>query len=202
MKTTGLLTLAAAMFALPLAAEVDLSAYQAVDPQANIASNGTFETFWAGRNHLPYWGKTSPNVLQDKTIKHSGNASLKIGNVEKGYASAAFKLGKIADLKDDLLIRGYCKYENISNDPKASPFIGIWTYTDKNRNSRTFPMVKVPAGSGDWFYFEKVLKVDALKAAAQAAAPQAVTCALRINMYLQPGWIWLDDIEIIPLKKK
>ena len=202
MKVKKLLALTAAALPLMVSAEIDLSAYQAVDPAANIVRNGTFETFWAAKQYLPYWGKTSANVLQDKSVKHSGNASLKIGNVEKSYASVAFKLGKIADLQADLLIRGYCKYENISPAVKSAPFIGIWTYTAKGRNSRTFQMVKVPSGSGDWFFFEKVLKSDELKAAAQAATPEAVTCALRVNMYFQPGWIWLDDIEIIPLKKK
>ena len=63
-------------------------------------------------------------------------------------------------------------------------------------------MVKIPAGSGDWFRFEEVLKVDVLKAACAKIDPAPVNCTFRINIYKQPGWLWFDDLEIIPLEKK
>ena len=36
-----------------------------------------------------------------------------------------------------------------------------------------------------------------------AKKPKKTTyCTLRVNIYMQPGWVWLDDVEIIPLEKK
>ncbi len=203
MKSKVLSVIIAAVTSLTAAAEADLSMYKPVDPTKNLVKNGTFETYWTAKKVLPYWGKVSENAFQDKTVKHSGNASLKIGNVPKSYASMAFNLGKIESLQNDLLIRCWCKYENINLEkPFRPPFIGIWTLNAQRRNSRTFPMVKVPAGSGDWFYIEEVVKVEKLKVAAAAVNPPAVTATLRVNLSLQPGWIWLDDVEIIPLEKK
>ena len=186
---------AVAAFAAP-----DLSAYKTPDPAKNLLKNGGFEV--VAKNYLPDWGRTTANVIQDKEVKHSGAASLKIGGVPQSYASVYFRLGAIADLKNDLLIRGYCKYEGIETAGKSECFIGIWTSLGNGKNSRTFAMIKVPEGSGDWFYFEEVLKVDALKAACAKVRPEPVNCSFRINIYKQPGWVWLDDVEIIPLEKK
>ena len=180
----------------------DLSAYKVPDPAKNLVKNGGFEKANAAKKYLPDWGKMSANVIQDKEVKHSGATSLKIGGVPQSYASVYFRLGAIADLKNDLLIRGWCKYEGIEPAKKAECFIGIWTTLGNGKNSRTFVMVKVPEGSGDWFYFEEVLKVDALKAACAKIKPEPVNCSFRINIYKQPGWVWLDDVEIIPLEKK
>ena len=127
---------------------------------------------------------------------------LKIGGVPQSYASVYFRLGKIADLQNDLLIRGWCKYEGVANATGKECFIGIWTTLANGKNSRTFAMIKVPKGSGDWFYFEEVLKVDTLKAVCAKVKPEPSECAFRINIYKEPGWVWIDDVEIIPLEKK
>ena len=184
--------------AVAVSAAPDLSAYKTPDPAKNLLKNGGFET--VTKNWLPDWGRMTANVIQDKEVKHSGAASLKIGGVPQSYASVYFRLGKIADLQNDLLIRGWCKHEGIENAKDC--FIGIWTTLGNGKNSRTFPMVKVPEGSGDWFYFEEVLKADALKAACAKIKPEPSECAFRINIYKQPGWVWIDDVEIIPLEKK
>ena len=203
MKSKMSLALLSFGAAVALSAAPDLSAYQEPDPGRNLLKNGGFETVLAAKQWLPEWGKMSASVIQDKEVKHSGAASLKIGGVPQSYASVYFRLGPLADLKNDLLIRGFCKYENVDRSVKgADCFIGIWTTTAAGKNSRKFAMVKVPDGSGDWFCFEEVLKVDALKAACAKTDPPAVNAAFRINIYKQPGWVWLDDIEIIPLEKK
>ena len=186
--------------AFALSAAPDLSAYKEVDPARNLLKNGGFET--VAKKFLPDWGKLTANVIQDKEVKYSGEAGLKIGGVPQSYASVYFRLGAIADLKNDLLIRGRCKYEGIDGAKGAECFIGIWTTTAEGKNSRKFAMVTIPEGSGDWFSFEEVLKVDALKAACANVKPAPVNCAFRINIYKQPGWVWLDDVEIIPLEKK
>ena len=186
--------------AVALSAAPDLSAYKTPDPTGNLLKNGGFETVNAAKKWLPDWGKMTANVIQDKEVKHSGEASLKIGGVPQSFASVNFRLGKIAELQNDLLIRGWCKYEKIEN-PKEC-FIGIWTSLENGKNSRKFALVPIPEGSGDWFYFEEVLKADALKAACAKIKPEPVNCAFRINIYKEPGWVWLDDVEIIPLEKK
>ena len=196
-STLALLSLGAAVAAF---AAPDLSAYKTPDPAKNLLKNGGFET--VAKKYLPNWGRLSANVIQDREVKYSGAASLKIGGVPQSYASASFHLGAIADLKNDLLIRGRCKYEGIDGAKGSQCFIGIWTTTAAGKNSRTFAMVKVPEGSGDWFPFEEVLRVDALKAACAKVKPEPVSCTFRVNIYKQPGWIWLDDVEIIPLEKK
>lgn len=188
--------------AVAVSAAPDLSEYNAPDAARNLVKNGGFETVNVAKKWLPDWGKMSANVIRDTEVKHSGAASLKIGGVPQSYASVYFNLGAIANLKNDLLIRGWCKHENVDDDKNARCFIGIWTNTADGKNSRTFPMIKVPAGSGDWFYFEEVLKVEALKAVCAKIKPEPVTCSFRINIYKQSGWVWLDDIEIIPLEKK
>jgi hypothetical protein len=201
MKSKVLSVFVAAVASLTAAAEVDLSMYKPVDPTKNLVKNGGFETCWTAKKVLPYWGNVSENAFQDKTVKHSGNASLKIGNVPKSYVAMAFNLGKIESLQNDLLIRGWCKYENIENSKEC--FIGIWTSLANGRNSRKFALITIPKGSGNWFYFEEVLKVDALKAACANIKPEPpVSCSFRINIYKDSGWLWLDDIEIIPLEKK
>ena len=200
MKLKSGLALLSIGAAVTLSAAPDLSEYNTPDVALNLVKNGGFETVDAAKNFLPDWGKLTANVIRDENVKHSGEASIKVGGVPQGYTSASFRLGAIADLQNDLLIRGWCKYEGIENAKGC--FIGIWTNTAEGKNSRTFALVTVPEGSGDWFYFEKVLKVDELKEACAKIKPEPVSCAFRINIYKQLGWVWLDDVEIIPLEKK
>ena len=97
-----------------LCSAVDLSAYKPVDPAKNLLKNGGFEEFIANKNWITFWGKCSDSVVRDTTVKHSGEASLKIGNVPGGYSSVVFYMGNIADLKNDILVRGWVKSENIA----------------------------------------------------------------------------------------
>lgn len=185
-----------------LNAAPDLSAYKPVDPAKNMLKNSGFENFIADKNWITNWGKCSDSVLLDKEIKHSGESSLKIGNIPAGYASVAFYMGNIADLKNDLLVRGWVKSENITGPQKALPFIGVWCYTAQKKNSRSVNLFNIPAGSCDWKYFETVLKLEDFKKLCSKNKPVPVTYAFRINLYLQSGWIWVDDLEVIPLEKK
>ena len=201
MKLKSVFVLLSFGAAVTLSAAPDLSAYKTPDTAKNLVKNGGFETVITAKKWLPNWGKLTANVIQDKEVKHSGEASLKIGGVPKGFATVSFQFGKIAGLQNDLLIRGWCKYENIENSKEC--FIGIWTSLANGRNSRKFALITIPQGSGNWFYFEEVLKVDALKAACANIKPEPpVSCSFRINIYKDSGWLWLDDVEIIPLEKK
>lgn len=185
------------------AAELDLSMYKPVDPARNMAKNGGFEMFSPGKKFMYYWGRTSDFFIWDTTVKHSGKASAKLGNVPKSYTSMAINLGKIEDLKNDILIRGWLKYENISLQTRSSsPFIGFWTIDEKYKNSLTVPLIKVPEGSGDWQKFETIVKIDDFKAMCAKYPKKPTYCTFRVNIYMQPGWVWLDDVEIIPLEKK
>lgn len=185
-----------------LNAAPDLSAYKPVDPSKNMLKNSGFEDFIVSKNWITNWGKCSDNVILDKTVKHSGASSLKIGNVPAGYAAVAHHLGNIADLKNDLLIRGWIKSENITGSKKSMPFIGLWCYTAQRKNSRTVKLFNIPAGSSDWKYFETVLKLEDFKDLCAKSKPAPATFSFRINIYLQGGWIWVDDLEVIPLEKK
>ncbi len=180
-----------------------LRAYKTVDPAKNLVRNGSFE-----KNQPKWidgWGKTNANCNVDKMEKHSGSYSLKIGNVTKGYAYLSSGLGKIADLQHDLLIRGWCKYEGLENTGGSQlPFIGIWTSTKNGRNSYTIPVASLYPGNREWTRFETVVHVDELKRKVlrYPKEKRPYTLAFRINVANQPGYVWLDDVEVLPLEKK
>lgn len=203
MKNKLIACFAAAVFAVTLTA-ADLSAYKPVDPTKNILKNGGFESANIGVGRIDLWGKMSPSKTLDGVIKRSGRYSLKIGNVPQSYAAIYYTLGIIEKLDNDLLIRGWYRYENIDIPKKISaPFIGIWTNNKQGGNSKSFKLVDVPAGSNaEWTQFEVVLKADLFKAECAKVNPAPYSFAFRINQYMQSGWLWLDDIEIIPLEKK
>ena len=84
------------------------------------------------------------------------------------------------------------------------PFLGIWTSTAKYRNSYVKPLVTFYPNSRDWQYFEEIVEMDEIREKMKnlPAARRPHTMAFRLNLANQPGTVWLDDIEIIPLKKK
>lgn len=177
--------------------------YKPVDTSKNLLKNGGFEKHSA--KWIDGWGRPNANCNVDKTVKHSGEYSLKVGNVPKTYTNLSAALGKIEDLKNDLLIRGWYKTENLENVKGYNlPFIGIWTSTEKKKNSYTLPVATLYPGSYEWTRFEMVLKADELKEKVKRypADQRPHTMAFRINLYHQPGTIWLDDVEVLPLEKK
>ncbi len=191
MKKTLLITAAAMLTAALSGAETA--------PQ-NILKNGGFEKHSA--KWIDGWGRPSANCRIDNEVFHSGKAALKIGNVPESYTNLASVMGKIEDLKTDFIIRGWCKYEGVAQ--KNLPFLGIWTVTKAGRNSYCLPVFTFKPGNSDWVQFETLVKIDEFKAkvASYPEAQRPYSCAFRINLYKQPGTVWLDDAEIIPVDKK
>ena len=175
-----------------------LRRYKPVDPRKNLVKNPGFEQ---GKGAwISGWGRSSEHCMYDNSVKHSGKASLKIGNKPDGYVFIASKLLNLEDLKDDLLIRGWYKYEGVtSSNP---PFIGLWTLTKEGKNGYAKQLATFYPGSYDWQRFETVVRAEDLKRAIARGKAKVDRLTLRINVKGQPGWLWVDDLEVIPLEKK
>ncbi len=179
-----------------------LRKYLPVDPRKNLVKNGNFEGF--SKAWIYQWCRITPNVKIDTEVKHSGSASLRIdGQASAGY-SATIDIGKVAEMKHDLLIRGWVKYKGVSVGSKlALPFTGIWTIAKGQNTTYNYRVVEYYPGDYDWYCFEKVLDIKAFKKACSKAKPNPAEIAqFRIHLFYQPGTVWLDDIEIIPLEEK
>ena len=189
-----------------------LRRYKPVDATKNLLKNGGFEKFSGKR--VDQWrityrsGNTSaesdPKCRIDTEVKHSGKASLRIGDVENGNASAKVSLGKIEDLKHDLLIRGWYRHENIKA-AKGLSFIGLQPFDARGYDITSYRLkaAEIFDGSNDWRYFEKVIDVDEFKKKAARLKPRpGYSVAFDVHLWHQPGTVWVDDLEIIPLEKK
>lgn len=177
-----------------------LREYKPVNPKNNILKNGNFEGF--SKAWLYYWGKFNENCKIDTKIKTSGRSALRIdGDVSKS-CSFIQDLGKVENLKHDLLIRGKYKYSGIKAG--SLPFIGIWTNNSKGGNTTyNLSAVQFYVGDYDWQEFEYVVDIERFKKACAKAKPSpAVNASLRIMLYRQPGTVWVDDLQVIPLEKK
>ena len=178
-----------------------LRRYKPVDVSKNLLKNGGFEKYSA--KWIDQWGKISPKCGVDTEVKHTGRASLRVGEVEKGYTFARVNLGKIEEMKHDLLIRGWVKYQNIAGDSQfMKPVLGLWTLTAQERNSYYLPIMEFFDGSYDWHYFETVVQIEDFKKACRRHPNPPASVQFRINLCRQPGVVWLDDLEVIPLEKK
>ena len=179
-----------------------LRRYKTVDVTKNLLKNGGFEKFKG--TWMEQWGKSSPKCGIDKDVKHSGKASLRIGDVEKSYAFAQVNLGKLEDLKHDLLIRGWVKYQDINLGPRHSkPFLGLWAVTAQGGNSYSLPVMEFfNGGAYDWHHFETVVNIEDFKKACRRHPIPPIAVQFRINLHYQPGTVWVDDLEVIPLEKK
>ena len=174
--------------------------YKPIDPAKNLLTNGGFEKYKG--TWMEQWGKSVPKCGIDTEVKHSGKASLRVMDMEKGSISAKANLGKVADLKHDLLIRGWVKYKDITDGPKLmKPIFSLWTVNEKGRNSYALPLLEFFSGSYDWYYFETIVDIEQFKKACRRHPVNAHTVQLRIGLYHQPGTVWADDLEIIPLEK-
>ena len=178
-----------------------LRRYEPLDVSKNLLKNGGFEKYSEG--WIEQWGKPDPKCCIDTEVKHSGEASLRIENVEKSYVFAQVGLGKIGDLKHDLLIRGWVKYKDIVLGSRSSqPIMGLWTITGEDRNSYVMPVMEFFPGTYDWHPFETVVNIEDFKKACLRSPDPPTTAQFRINLYHQAGTVWVDDLEIIPLEKK
>jgi len=185
--------------------------YKPVDVSKNLLKNGGFEKFSDKR--IDQWQITSrtgvpsdsgPRCRIDTEVKHSGKASLRVGNVEKGNVSAKVNLGKIEDLKHDLLIRGWYKYENIRAAQGLS-FIGLQPFDVRGYDTTTYRVrtAEIFNGTNDWRYFERVIDVDELKKKTAKIKPlPGYRVSFDVHLWHQSGTVWVDDLEIIPLEKK
>jgi hypothetical protein len=180
-----------------------LRKYKPVDASKNLLKNGGFENY--SDTWINQWGKPGPKCRIDTEVRHSGKASLRLGNVEKHWAIADANLGKIKDLKNDLLIRGWYKYENIKPVPNSLTFIGLQPFDAKGYDITSYRLraAEFFTGSYDWRYFERVVEIDELKKKTARLKPlPGERLSFRIFLYHQPGTVWVDDLEVIPLEKK
>ncbi len=178
-----------------------LRAYKPVDPSKNLLRNGGFEKFKG--TWMDHWGKSLPKCGIDTEVKHSGKASLRVMDMEKGSLTAKAYLGKLDEMKNDLLIRGWVKYKDIASGPKLyKPILNLWTVDAKGRNSYTMPLMEFFCDSYDWHSFETIVNIEDFKRACRRNPVKAHTVQLRIGLFHQPGTIWADDLEVIPLERK
>lgn len=175
--------------------------YKKVDPGKNLLPNKGFEHVRGG--WATGWRRGSNKLITlDSKVKRNGKYSVKLSNVPK-YSSLSRSLGRVENLKTDLLIRGWYKQEKIENlRGHKLPFIGIWCNDIKGRNSYTMPVVSLFPSSRDWTYFETVVELEDLKKRMARHRNAPHTWSFRVMLYNQPGTLWVDDLEIIPLERK
>ena len=171
---------------------------------SSILKNGGFDAY--SSSWIFHWSKVTSQIKIDTVTKKSGKSALRIdGDAEKDVRIMV-GLGNLSDMKKDLLIRGWIKYENVDliNKKYGHPFVGLWPLNAKGGNtSYNYSLVEIYNGSSDWRYFERIVDIEEFKKAAGRAKPQPGTRMLfRVGMYRQPGTLWLDDVEVIPLEKK
>ena len=178
-----------------------LRKYKPLDMTKNLLVNGGFEKYKG--TWMDQWGKMTPNCGIDTEVKHSGKASLRVCDVRESFASGKLTLGKVDEMNQDLLIRGWVKYKDIEIGPKLSkPIMGLWTVTEKGRNSYFMPIMEFFPGTYDWHYFETVVDIEEFKKACRRHPTSPTFVQFRAGLYHQPGSFWVDDLEIIPLEKK
>lgn len=172
--------------------------------EENLLQNGGFEVF-KGKQIPGFSGINSAHYKyyeQDTKVFHGGKASLRISNVFPGYTSfSQFRLN-VSEFKHPIKISGWIKYENLVTKHEGKrcylPFIGLWGHTSKGRNSCNVGITDFKAGSRDWFKFEKVFTPQEFAAAAAKMQEQDKPSYLmfRINLFNQPGTLWVDDLQI------
>ena len=180
-----------------------ISSYKPVNPKLNILKNGSFDAY--SKAWLYHWCKFDNNIKVDNKDKKHGRSALRIDGKAGVNVKMMMNIGKLADMKNDLLVRGWCKYENIELGGKhGHPYIGLWPLNAKGGNTTyNYSLLEIYNGSSEWKYFEKIVDIEAFKKAALRAKPlPGSSVMMRITMYNQPGTLWLDQLEIIPLEKK
>ena len=180
-----------------------VNSYQTVDVKKNILKNSSFDRY--SKAWLYDWCKFDDYIKVDSADKKHGRSSLRIDGKAGVNVRLSANLGKIADMKKDIIVRGWYKYENIDfSNNYGQPYIGLWPINVKGNNTTyNFRLLEIFTGSSEWKYFEKIIEIDSFKKAALRAKPlPGDSVTLRIAMYNQPGTLWLDGLEVIPLDKK
>lgn len=177
--------------------------YKKIDPAKNLLANKGFEN--TKGNWAAGWRKSdAKQITLDSKVKRFGKYSVKLSNIPK-YGSLYHNMGKIEDIKTDLLIRGWYKQENIENlNGHNLPFVGIWCHDRKGRNSYTMPVLSLFPGGRDWTYFETVVELEDLKKRMARYSKEKLpySWSFRVLFNKQPGTFWVDDLEVIPLERK
>ena len=157
---------------------------------SDLLMNGHFEFLDGARPRN--WSYSDMKMIQaDSTEKHGGRYSMKLLPTQTYYSAIGYS-GDIREFPKELILRGAVKYENV---PENGFFIGIWTWTDKQKNSFSIPAVNVKGSSDGWIRFEK--RYTAGEMQARAARHGAVRWALNLVVYHNPGTVWADDLELI-----
>ena len=179
----------------------------------NLLTNGGFEIKGKGPKDLPGYSRIHPSrhpfFELDTEVKHSGERSLRIFNVEKTWIAFIPKSIPLSEFNKPLMIRGWAKYSGLVEKAAdgrrcGMPFIGIWATTQAGRNSTNIPIPIFAEGSKDWFYFEQLFTPEEFrKRSAHLTgdkAPKNIT--FRINVSNQPGTVWFDDLEFFWVEPK
>ena len=98
----------------------------------------------------------------------------------------------------------FCRHENIKAAEGLS-FIGLQPFDARGYDITSYRVrtAEIFNGSLDWRYFERVIEMDELKMNIAKAKPlPGNSLSFRIGMYNQPGTLWVDGLEVIPLEKK
>ena len=174
----------------------------------NLLKNSGFEK--SNKGKIANWaigGIKKAVLLDNKTFK-TGTKSLKIGGVS-GYACAQQKVGSglLKDWEGDYELSGWIKSHAISDQigkngqPCVKPFFGIWTYNAKGKNSENINAISIPKDSKGWTYFNKIIKQSEIKRLLNSKT-KAVRWNIRVNLYRQPGYIWLDGLKFRKIARK
>lgn len=171
--------------------------------KASMIKNGSFEQY--NNRWINNWCKIDKFIKVDTVNKKHGKAALRLDGENNANVKVMISLGEIANMNNDLLIRGWYKYSDIDRTRKqGSAFVGLWPQAKNGSNtSYSQGFFEIYNGSSDWKYFEKIVDIEKLKKATAKSTPfPGHRLYLRAGLYKMPGTIWLDNIEIIPLEKK
>ena len=182
-----------------------LRAYLPVNSRSNLLKNGTFDAF--SKQSILHWGQITQNRQIDQKIMHSGRSSVRLTGSEKSSVLLSYDLGRLSDLKQDLLIRGWCRYQGIRIRPGSisAPFIGLWTLTKNRMINAGYnrSVMEFFLGDYDWVYFESLIDIKQFIMACQRAKQPPYYVQFRVMLPQgQTGSVWVDDLEIIPLEKR
>ena len=190
-------------FLLALVACTALTAVNAAEEE-NLLKGADFEVFKG--KLIPGFTRNPASkhkyYKQDTTVFHGGKASLCISGCDKDYVSFVQIKVNVEDFKHPLKLTGWVKYENLVTKADGKryylPFIGLWSCSARGSNSAALSIGVLKPGSRDWFKFEKIFTPEdfAKVAAKYTGKNKPAYINFRINVYNQPGTIWLDDLVL------
>lgn len=174
-----------------------LRGYEVTGP--SYVKNGTFE------KGLDGWETdVRANVSVDPNGGHNGAALKAKGNPD-GWMRVCVKMGEAKDFTGDLLVRGWCKYEEVDpRDPYMKPFCGLWAMLKDGNNDFNVSTTPFFMGNSGWQKFERIVNGSTLRRNVEKAAAKGreLDLTFRLNLSKQPGTVWLDDVEVLPIRRK